>query len=161
MIVSRNVCDPDLGEELWRLHRDELLCFATTLVGPDDAHDVVIDAFIRCVKTIHTVPAANRRAYLQRAVTNQAVSHHRSCGRRWRRDLAALVNPVMSHEDTFADVRTALMELSVQQRAVVYFVYWEDEQVPQVAITLGMSVRTVRQHLDRAHVKLRKALHGQ
>jgi RNA polymerase sigma factor (sigma-70 family) len=161
MSVSQRARDPEVSEELWRVHRDELLRFATTLVGPHDAYDVVTDAFVRCVKNIDRVPVENRRAYLHRAVANEAVSHHRSCGRRWRRDLAGIVSDVVPAEDSFADVRTALMELSVQQRAVVYFVYWQDAQLPQVATTLGMSLRTARQHLDRAHVKLRKALHGQ
>lgn len=35
------------ADEFWRSHAGELLCFATVLVGPTDAHDIVVEAFFR------------------------------------------------------------------------------------------------------------------
>jgi RNA polymerase sigma-70 factor (ECF subfamily) len=160
MTVSRRPRDPGLDEDLWRRHRDELLRFATALVGPNDAHDVVADAFIRCTKAIGSVDVAKRRAYLYRAVSNQATSHHRASGRRWRRELATVVASAVPAPENFHDVRTAVMRLSVRQRAVVYFVYWQGAPITEAAATLGLSVSSARQHLERAHGQLRKALHG-
>ena len=34
------------ADELWRSYADELLRFATVLVGPTDAHDIVVEAFL-------------------------------------------------------------------------------------------------------------------
>lgn len=36
--------------DVYRLHAHELVRFATVLVGPDDAPDVVANAFVRCFR---------------------------------------------------------------------------------------------------------------
>lgn len=33
--------------QLWRAHAADLVRFATVLVGPADAHDIVVEAFLR------------------------------------------------------------------------------------------------------------------
>ena len=43
MLALRETID----EDLWRQHADELLRFATVLVGPTDAYDVVADVMLR------------------------------------------------------------------------------------------------------------------
>jgi len=48
--------------------------------------------------------------------------------------------------------------LSLAQRSVIYFVYWEDRTETQTAELLGVSPGTVRRHLFRARTHLRKAL---
>ncbi len=56
------------------------------------------------------------------------------------------------------DVRRAVADLSVRQRAVVYLIYWEDRTPGDVASILEMSPSSVNQHLLRAKSHLRKAL---
>jgi len=60
--------------------------------------------------------------------------------------------------DTYVDVRIAVARLSVVQRTVVYFVYWEDQTERDVAQILVVAPGTVRRHLIRARLHLRKAL---
>lgn len=146
------------ADELWRSHADELLRFATVLVGPTDAHDIVIEAFLKSFDAIDARGVANQRAYLFRAVANHAHDLRRSQDRRWTRDLAALGRTSSAAPDTFIDVRRAVAELSVQQRAVVYFAYWEDMPEHSIADFLQVSAGTVRRHLFRARSNLRKAL---
>jgi len=55
-------------------------------------------------------------------------------------------------------VRRAVAELSLSQRSVVYFAYWEDRTEREIADTLGLSLGTVHRHLTRARTHLRKAL---
>lgn len=145
-----------LTEQLWRDHAPELMRYATVLVGPADAHDIVVDAFVRAVPKLSTV--ANRRAYLFRAVTSHAHDLRRSRERRWVRDLAAVGPASTAAPDTFVDVRRAVAELSLSQRSVVYFAYWQDLTEREIADTLGLSLGTVHRHLDRARTHLRKAL---
>jgi RNA polymerase sigma-70 factor (ECF subfamily) len=147
-----------LSEDLWRSHADELLRFATVLVGPADAYDLVADTLLRVTSRVQDPDVANRRAYLFRAVANRAVDQRRSQQRRWKRDLAAVGPSSTAQPDDFADVRRAVAELTPMQRAVVYFAYWEDLTERAIADVLGLSPGTVHVTLERARQTLRKAL---
>ena len=63
---------PSPTEVLWRTHADELVRFATVLVGPSDAPDIVTDVFMRSQTVLGLATITNARAYLFRAVTNRA-----------------------------------------------------------------------------------------
>lgn len=145
-------------EVLWRQYADELLRFATVLVGPFDASDIVVDAFLRCAAASAATEVENQRAYLFRAVNNRALDLRRARQRRWARDLAAILPATSTTPDPLVDVRRAVAALSVAQRAVVYLVYWEDQTERSAAETLQISPGTVRRHLTRARTHLRKAL---
>jgi RNA polymerase sigma factor (sigma-70 family) len=143
---------------LWRTHADELLRFATVLVGPNDAPDIVTDCFLRSSAALLSGQVDNPRAYLFRAVSNRTHDLRRSRERRWARDLAAIGPASTAAYDSFIDVRRAVADLSVQQRAVVYFAYWEDLTERDIADVLQISPGTVRRHLTRARHHLRKGL---
>ena len=150
--------DQPVEESLWRDHADELLRFATVLVGPNDAYDIVADAMLRVADRASDVTVTNKRAYLFRAVANRATDYHRSQRRRWQRDLAAVGPASTTQPDTFADVRRAVARLSLAQRAVIYFAYWEDLPERAIADLLQLSPGTVHHTLERARSVLRKAL---
>lgn len=150
---------PDAGtERLWREHSRDLVRFATVLVGPGDAHDVSVESFMRAAPAAGQDGVDNPRAFLMRAVANRAHDLRRSNERRWRRDLAAVGPASSGNPDTFVDVRRAVSSLSLGQRSVIYFIYWEDRTEAQTAEVLGVSPGTVRRHLVRARTHLRKAL---
>jgi RNA polymerase sigma factor (sigma-70 family) len=139
----------------------DLIRYATVLVGPSDAQDVVSDAVLRVFASVKEWTSVdNQRGYLFRAVLNQARSHQRSAGRRRRREGRALD----SHRDTPApdaasiDAHRALRTLSEQQRAVVYLTYWEDLPPAQIAALLAISEGSVKKQLARAREQLRKVL---
>lgn len=145
----------------WRAHAPALVRYATLLVGPTDAGDVVSVAFLRVMRATRDV--RDLRSYLMRAVTNAALDQHRSRQRRQVRDLrVAATAPVAGRDGATAgadlDVRRAVAALSVRQRAVVYFTYWEDLDSNQVAALLGITPASVRRHLMRARAHLRKVL---
>ncbi len=148
--------------DLWRQHAPDLTRCATLLVGPHDAHDIASIAFHRVTQRLDDGQSiSNVRAYLMRSVTNAATDQHRSQRRRQERDLRAAASSPTSTLDasgTDLDIRRAVAELSVQQRAVVYFTYWEDLDSREVARLLGIAPATVRRHLSRARFQLRKEL---
>ena len=141
---------------LWKAHAIGLARYATLLVGPNDAPDVVSAAFVKV--TAGARPISNARAYLFRAVTNCALDQQRSKRRRQARDLNAVLPALGRQPDSDLDVRRAVAALSVRQRAVVYFTYWEDLDESHIADVLGISSGSVRRHLARARTHLRKAL---
>jgi RNA polymerase sigma-70 factor, ECF subfamily len=144
--------------ELYRRHAPELVRFAVILVG-DEAEDVVASAFARCMSADGWSGVENRRAYLFRAVTNEARTFQRSAARRRVREQRVAMDGVLEVGVPRPEVWAAVESLSIRQRAVVYLTYWHDMSDVMVAEHLGIGPGSVRRHLARARDKLRKVLH--
>lgn len=146
--------------ELYRRYADQLIRYATVLVGPGDAPDVVTDAVLSAFESRGWREVEHPRAYLYRAVLNTAASWKRSAGRRERREriVAMRPAPTLSTPDGDLDVHRALAHLSPQQRAVVFLAYWEDLTPAEIATTLGVTDGSVRKQLARARAQLRHVL---
>ena len=150
---------PEAGQVgAWKQHAAALLRYATLLVGPNDAADVVAITFAKFVQSSSHRAIDHQRAYLFRSVTNTALDQMRSRQRRQVRDLCAVLPAVSLAHESQLDIRQAVAALSVQQRSVVYFTYWEDLDANQIASLLAISPDSVRRHLARARTHLRKAL---
>ena len=124
--------------ETYRKYADELVRFASGLVGPSGAEDVVANA-----------------------VFNEACSQQRSTTRRLNREIRAYQRDV-SHgfEGGYVDVDVlvALRCLSERQRAVIHLTYWADLPVTDIASLLDLSMRTVERELTRARTRLEELL---
>lgn len=149
---------PD-NEDIYRKHSTELVRFATGLVGPFDAQDVVTEACLRAFQSRNWDAVTNRRAYLYRSVLNQARTHHRSTMRRRIREQATAGPDAVDPSPVDLDVLRAVDKLSVQQRASVFLTYWEDLTPADVAARLGISEGSVKRHLARARARLKELLH--
>ena len=140
--------------EVYSKYADELLRFATALVGPAGAEDVLGDALINAFASRSWTAVQNRRAYLYRAVLNQARSVHRSTQRRLAREAAAAARDRYEPSAVRAEVLDALRRLTVRQRAVVFLTYWVDLQPEAIADQLQITSRTVQRDLRSAHGRL-------
>lgn len=135
-----------------------LLRFATTLVGPDDAADVVSAVVVRSIAKRPLSDLREPRAYLMRAVLNEARNPYRSR----KRGLAALLRLPNSSavEDgermLYPEVTELVLSLPLRQRAVVYLVYWVGCSPSEAAEILGLRPATARRYLKLA----RDRLHG-
>jgi len=146
--------------DAYRRHATELIRYATVLVGPDDAPDVVTDAVLAAFRSAQWATVENRRAYLYRAVFNRGLSHRRSDSRRRRRETVVALRSAtrVDAPDSALDAHRALAALSGQQRAVIYLTYWEDQSPAQIAALLDVSEGAVRKQLARARDHLRRIL---
>ena len=132
--------------------------YATGLVGPADAPDVVSEAVIRLMASPVWKEASNRRALLYRAVLFEARSMQRSAIRRRRREIAAFDPGVGGQPDPMPEVWNAFARLSPQQRSVIFLTYWEDLDPASIGALLAVSEGTVRKQLARARRRLREVL---
>ena len=148
----------DERAEVYQRHADELIRYATALVGPASAPDVVVDGVMNAFRSAAWPTVTNQRAYLYRAVLNRALSERRSTSRRQAREALAAARESVAPAGTSVDAQRALASLSPQQRAVVYLTYWDDLTPAQVADLLGVGEGTVRKQLARAREQLRKVL---
>jgi len=150
------------ASELYQRHSDELIRFATVLVGPNDAADVLSDAFVSVLSSRALSSVRNSRAYLFQAVLNAARTARRGADRRIAREARAvqLVGPASFSDPAEARqaVPDALSRLSHRQRAVIFLTYWEDLTPRDTAERLGISEGAVRRHLARARTHLRREL---
>ncbi len=145
-------------DRAWRELGLDALRLAAALVGPHDAHDVTSTAFLRVTAQASWGQVRDRRAYLLQAVRNEAQNLYRSRGRRWRRDLVA-VRPTAHHDEPLdIDVYRALANLSLRQRSVVFFAYWEGLTEAEIAAVLGLSRGTIHRDLQNARHRLRRDL---
>jgi len=158
-LMTEDEIDPWLEmEELYGKHAEELTRFATGLVGPADAPDVVSDALLRCMASDRWTTVRDARPYLYRAVLNQARQSHRSAMRRAARDARFATPDPPTPPDVRPEVLEAVARLSLRQRAVIVLTYWEDLDPAQVARRLQISDGSVRRHLARARARLREEL---
>ena len=148
----------DLAEELYRKYSPELLRFAAALVGPTDADDVVSSAFLRVLSSRHWPSVVEQRAYLYRAVVNEARQGVRTSRRRLARELAVARPDQLQPDALRVEMAEALAALSVQQRAVVFLTYWFEMSAAEAATTLDMSQRSTERVLSSARFRLRRSL---
>jgi RNA polymerase sigma factor (sigma-70 family) len=148
----------DALELAYRRHAAQLIRYATVLVGPDNAHDVVTDAMVHVFASNTDLSRIdNVEAYLFRAVHHRAVDHHRAASRRRRREAAYdRQRSRPTAEWTPIDARASLEPLTMQQRTIVFLTYWADQTPAAIADVLGVSEGAVRKQLARARARLRE-----
>jgi RNA polymerase sigma-70 factor (ECF subfamily) len=155
MITAMGVMD---NEQIYRSYAVELTRYATGLVGPFDAADVVTDSCLKAFSSRKWPDVTNRRAYLYRTVLSVAMDHHRSTRSRRVRELKTAGPETTAAHEIDVDVLNAVERLSVRQRAAVVLTYWADLPVEAVAEQMGISTGAVKRHLARARNHLEEWL---
>ncbi len=145
-------------EELYRKHADELIHFATTLVGPSQAEDVVANAVVRSTAAPAWPTVTEPRAYLFRAVLNEARMLGRSTLRRARRESSAAPHEATEFTTVSMEVRDAMARLSLRERSVLYLAYWHELSIEEIARTLAISRRSTERALTDARRSLEERL---
>lgn len=145
-------------EEIYNKYSEELVRFATGIVGPWEAEDVLSAAVLSTVYSKHWPEVRNKRAYLYRSVLNQAMMLQRSSASRRLREIKTA--PRDRCEDQYQDpeILDVVSGLSLRQRAVIVLTYWSDLDASQVAKLLDISEGAVKRHLARARTHLRERL---
>lgn len=145
-------------EEIYGKYADELLRFASTLVGPSLADDVLSRAVMRSFSSPGWATVEHPRAYLYRTVLNEARQIGRSDRRRVLREERSAPIERMDDRHVRVEVLDALRRLSLRQRAVIFLTYWGDLAVDDVARTLDISTSTVERELRHARRSLKELL---
>ena len=147
-------------EDCYRKWSDDLTRYATALVGPADAADLVGEAFAALLARgeAHWTTVREPRGYLYRTVLNASRTAARGRTRRQRREMRWFDGPVDGELLVQPEIRAALGRLTAQQRAMAFLTYWEDMSPAQVGAVLQVSEGTVKRQLARARTRLRQAL---
>lgn len=140
--------------EVYEKYADELIRFASMLVGADAAEDVLIAAVVRTFDSPRWPEVADRRGYLYRAVLNEARDTVRATRRRAARERRTASDEVVLIDLLGVEVVDAVRKLSLRQRAVVFLTYWGELSAAEVAAELGLGRRTVERELAAARRRL-------
>ncbi len=141
-------------EAIYTKVKDDLIRYATVLVGPDRADDVVSTIMVRVLNKRLLSSLDEPRPYLFRSVLNEARGVLRG-----KRSAPLPLEPA-STEMTEPDwtVVQAVASLPPRQRAAVFLRYWEDLPIAQVADLMGARPGTIKRYLHLAHRSMKGAL---
>jgi RNA polymerase sigma-70 factor (ECF subfamily) len=142
--------------EAYEKHATDLVTYATALVGPADAEDVVAEAMLVVFTKVSWANVREPRGYLFRCVLNRARMTERRRALGLRKESSV---PIRSADEAEDPVDLGLLAaLSVRERSVIYLTYWVDLAPAAVAELLDLSEGAVKRYLARARAKLREEL---
>lgn len=144
--------------EIYKSLRQDLIQYATALVGPDSASDLLSAVIVRLLTKKRLSDLVDARPYLFRAILNEARGQHR----RTMRNASAAAVEVVAHDrpNLQPEVLEAVMQLPVRQRAATYLVYWADCSTRETARLMGISHGAVKRYLALARRRLKGRLHA-
>lgn len=141
-------------ETISRKNRDDLIRYATVLVGPAGAEDVVSVVVLRILAKRRLQDLEEPRAYLFRAVLNECKT--RLSRRRTHLSIAEVGG--MPADDLQPQIIQAVLDLPPQQRAATYLAYWAGLTVAETADLMGIRPGTVKRYLHLARRTLKGVL---
>lgn len=121
------------------------------------ADDVAQEGFLKAMRSLHGFDGRRPfRVWLHRIVANEGRDHLRRERRRGQ------LQTQLSNESLPAEMASevpglteALLDLSADQRAVLFLHFWVGHTVDEVGVVLGVPAGTVRSRLGRAMHALR------
>lgn len=140
---------------------ESLLRFAYFLTADRaTAEDLVQEAFLRVARAGGRVEGPGFPAYARKTIVNLARSNFRRA--RIARRAASTIRLRFADDPADSvnsyDVRRALLDLPIRQRACLALRFYEDKKETEIADVLGVSVASVRKQIERAKKRLRVVL---
>lgn len=136
--------------DVYLKYRDELLRYATSLVGPSRSEDVVSTVVLRTMRSRPLSELEKPRAYLMKAVLNESRSVMR------KRSTEPLPDSLTGDlPGEVVETLDVVWQLPVQQRAVVFLFYWDGLLVNEIAELMGVRPGTVKRYLHNARKRLK------
>lgn len=140
-------------ETIYRKNRDDLIRYATVLVGPAGAEDVVSVVVLRILAKRRLQDLEEPRAYLFRAVLNECKTRLSR-----RRTPLSITEVGVPTESPQPHVMQAVLDLPPQQRAATYLVYWAGMTIAETAGLMEIRPGTVKRYLHLARRTLKGVL---
>jgi RNA polymerase sigma factor (sigma-70 family) len=148
--------------QIYEKHSADLIRYATVLVGPDQAPDVVSTVVLRVLKRRSLSDLEDPKAYLFRSVLNECRSfgrrrktHRVALGRFFEREATEPLDSMVADRVSAAE---AVWKLPPRQRSAAYLIYWLDLSIADAAQILGVSPGTVKRYVHEIRQQIRKDL---
>jgi RNA polymerase sigma-70 factor, ECF subfamily len=147
---------------VWREHGRQLYGTALRMLRrPEDAEEVVQDAFLSFHREDPEVPTEHLGRWLNRVVVNGCLDRLRR-GKRWREEeLGERTQPSSARPDLRLDIARAVDQLPERARLVFLLHDVEGLRHEELSEALGVSVGTTKSQLFRARRMLRDLMRGE
>jgi RNA polymerase sigma factor (sigma-70 family) len=172
-LIDRSLQEPEVFAEIYDRHAPALHLYIARRLGPDQADDLVAEAFLIAFRKRDVYDGArpDARPWLYGIATNLIRRHHRTELRFWRAIARTGVDPAVespaervtervSAQTARRDLAAALSRLSRGQRDVLLLTAAGQLSPADIAVALGVAGGTVHSRLNRARRKMREALGG-
>ena len=158
--ILRHLMGVDVADsELYRKHADDLTRFATGLVGPDHAADVVSEAVIGCLEVSRLGKPGGEALLLILIRLQRGGQISPVVGPPPRTRAFERHRPSSSKCPRFdPKFEPPSPVFSTRQRAVIVLTYWDDLDPGAIAKLLDISAGSVKRHLARGRSHLKEAL---
>ena len=148
------VTDREIYEEI----APDLMRYATALIGPDQAPDVVSTVVTRALgRGGGLAGLESPKSYLMKAVLNEATGVKRQRARRQTYPVAAVPDVGLPDVEV-GNIDEVVMGLPPQQRAAAYLVFFLEHTPTEAAELMGTRPATVRRYLYLARRKIEGAI---
>ena len=125
----------------------------------DRAEEITQDAFLKLLENWRKVSSYEQpEAWVRRVAIRMAVRQAGREGSRPTREEVAIRSTWREQTEPDLDLADAIAGLAPRQRAAVVLHYYEDLSVLEVSRVLNVSESTVKEHLQRARVRLAAVL---
>ncbi len=147
------------NEDIYNDVSPRLMRFATALVGPTEAEDVVSAVITKALTRRGGLVALDEPGpYLMKAVLNESNGLKRTRARRRTMAMASVPERASGGIDSTYEVRQVLDDLPSRQRAAAYLVFYEERTAVEAARILGVRPATVRRYLHLARERVERVL---
>ena len=142
--------------EIYESVRWDLMRYATALVGPSTAEDVVSTVVTRALARPGGLGSLRvPKQYLMKSLLNEVRSRHRH---RSRQPVLQATPMELAMDEADSHVVDSIGQLPPQQRAAAFLVFYEELTPTEAAPLMGCRPATVRRYLHLARAKLRELL---
>ena len=155
----------DCLDGIYNIAGERMLAVAASVVGRDGAEDVLHDSFIKIARFAHKYKRDNPYGWLMKIVRNTALDYVRS--RNVRAEVSTEVMFNLSSLDYSPDKRDdaimleqAIDKLEPDEKKVIYYTYYLDMTVREIAEVLKCSKSAAQRTAERAERKLKIILSG-
>lgn len=144
--------------DLFNLYKNDIYRLAFSYIGNySDADDITQSVFIKLYKNISKFDnKISVKKWLFKVTINECKSLFLSS---WYKKIRPLTNKEdVIYENKDDSILDALLQLPRKYRLVIYFYYYEEYKIKEIAKILKMNENTIKTNLRRAKEMLKKIL---
>ena len=160
----------DLIDEIMNKYGQEVLQLVYSYVNNKEvAEDLTQDIFVKCYKSLHTYKGnSNLKTWLWRIAINHCKDYLKSWYNKkvivTEDDFTYMESQKESVEQTVIqnaedrELASAVMNLPIKYREVIYLFYYEELSIKEIAIVIDVKENTIKTRMKKAKELLKKGL---
>lgn len=160
----------DLIDEIMNKYGQEVLQLVYSYVNNKEvAEDLTQDIFVKCYKSLHTYKGnSNLKTWLWRIAINHCKDYLKSWYNKkvivteddftYMESQKESVEQIVIQSAEDSRLASALMNLPIKYREVIYLFYYEELSIKEIAIVIDVKENTIKTRMKKAKELLKKGL---